>query len=68
MTLADALDRTLLLMRDEVGTDLADQVLIEALTSTSIVLVADHANIASHAAQTAFVTAAGQVRVLRVET
>jgi hypothetical protein len=58
MTLADALDRTLLLMRDEVGRDLANEVLVEALTSTSIVLVADQANIASHAAQTAYITAA----------
>jgi hypothetical protein len=58
MTLADALDRTLLLMRDEVGNDLSDDVLIQALTSTTVVLVADKANLASHAAQTAFMTAA----------
>ena len=58
MTLAEALDRTLLLVRDEVGNDLTDEDLIEALTSTTVVLVADGANIASHAAQTAFVTSA----------
>jgi hypothetical protein len=58
MTLADALDRTLLLMRDEVGPDLPDEVLITALTSTTVVLVADRANLSSHSAQTAFVTAA----------
>ncbi|MBJ7410396.1 MAG: ThiF family adenylyltransferase [Phenylobacterium sp.] len=58
MILSDALDRTLLLMRDEVGDAPPDDVLIEALTSTSVALVVDAANIASHAAQSAFVTAA----------
>ena len=58
MTLADALDRTLLLIRDEVGNDLSDDVLIQALTSTSVVLVADKRNLRSHSAQTALVTAA----------
>jgi hypothetical protein len=58
MTLADALDRTLLSMRDEVGNGLPDDALIQALTSTTVVLVADGANIASHAGQTAFVTSA----------
>src|SRR5689334_14443829 len=58
MTIAEALDRTLLLMRDEVGNGQADDDLIEALTSTTVALVADEANVGSHAAQTAFVTAA----------
>ena len=58
MNLSDALDRTLLLMRDEVGNDLSDDVLIQALTSTTVVVVAEKPNLASHAAQTAFVTAA----------
>jgi hypothetical protein len=58
MTLRDGLDRTLLLMRDEVGNDLPDDVLVDALTTTSVALVGDAANLASHTAQTAFVTAA----------
>jgi hypothetical protein len=56
--LADSLNRTLLLIRDEVGFEIADSVLLEALTSTRVALVANAANIASHSAQTAFVTAA----------
>jgi hypothetical protein len=57
-TLAESLNRTLLLMRDEVGPEIDDSVLLDALTSTRIVLIADAANISSHSAQTAFVTAA----------
>ena len=45
-------------MRDEIGPDIDDSVLLDALTSTRVALIADAANIASHAAQTAFVTAA----------
>ena len=56
--LADSLNRTLLLIRDEVGFEIADCVLLDALTSTRVALVANAANIASHSAQTAFVTAA----------
>jgi hypothetical protein len=56
--LAEALSRTLLLMRDEFCTEIDDDVLLQALTSTSVALVADAANLTSHAAQTAFVTAA----------
>jgi hypothetical protein len=56
--LADSLNRTLLLMRDEFGPDVDDDILLDALTSTRIALIADCANINSHAAQTAFVTAA----------
>jgi hypothetical protein len=58
MTLRDALDRTLLLMRDEVHETVTDDESIAALTGLRVVLVADAANIASHSAQTAFVTAA----------
>lgn len=58
MTLAVALDRTLLLMRDEVGQGPADGVLLDALTSTTVALVADAQTLASHAAQAAYVTAA----------
>ncbi len=55
---ADSLSRTLLLMRDEVGRDIAEGVLLDALTTTRIALVADASNIAWYPAQTAFVTAA----------
>lgn len=58
MTLRQALSRTLLLMRDEAGGDVDDDVLLAALTGTRVALVADAANIASHSAQTAFVTCA----------
>ena len=56
--LATSLGRTLLLMRDEFGPQPNDETLLNALTGTSIALIADDANIASHSAQTAFVTAA----------
>ncbi|MGB9115748.1 hypothetical protein, partial [Bradyrhizobium sp.] len=56
--LAESLNRTLLLMRDEFGRDIDDGVLLNALKSTRVALIADAANITSHAAQTAFVTAA----------
>src|SRR5207249_74234 len=52
-----ALDRTLLLIRDEVD-DASDEVLLDALMSTKVSLVADADNLASHSAQSAFVTAA----------
>ena len=56
--LAKSLNRTLLLMRDEFGPEIKDSVLLDALTSTRVALIADAANINSHSAQTAFVTAA----------
>jgi hypothetical protein len=56
--LHDALDRTLLLMRDELVPDTTDDALLNALTSPQIALVADRANMASNSAQAAFVTAA----------
>jgi hypothetical protein len=58
MSLRDALDRTLRLMRDEVDETVADDELVSALTETRVALVADRANIGSYSAQTAFVTAA----------
>jgi hypothetical protein len=58
MNLREALDRTLLLMRDEVQANVSDDTLLAALTGTEVALIADEANIASHSAQTAFVTAA----------
>jgi hypothetical protein len=56
--LAESLNRTLLLMRDEFGLEIADGVLLEALTNTRVALIADAANINSHSAQTTFVSAA----------
>jgi hypothetical protein len=58
MTIREALDRTLLLMRDEVHATVSDDELIAALTGLRVALIADAANIASHSAQTAFATAA----------
>jgi molybdopterin/thiamine biosynthesis adenylyltransferase len=58
MTLREALDRTLLLMRDHVRASTADDVLLEALCSTEVAVVGDAANLTSHSAQTAVVTAA----------
>src|SRR6266852_798103 len=56
--LREALDRTLLLMRDELTEDVPDETLLTALTGTEIALVADGRNLASHSAQSAFITAA----------
>jgi hypothetical protein len=58
MSLREALDRTLLLMRDEVEDDVDDDTLLAALTETGVALIADQANLVSHSAQTAFVTSA----------
>jgi hypothetical protein len=56
--LADALDRTLLLMRDSLVPTVENAQLIAALTATEVALVADARNLASHAAQCAYITAA----------
>lgn len=56
--LAEALDRTFLLMRDELIAEATDADLLGALTGTEVQLVADAVNLADHAAQAAFVTAA----------
>lgn len=53
-----ALDRTLRLMRDELGPDVADADLLDALTGTEVALVAGKESLNSHAAQSAFITAA----------
>lgn len=58
MSLREALDRTLLLMRDEIDSRASDEAMIDALTSTSVAIVADERNIATHSAQTAFITTA----------
>jgi hypothetical protein len=55
---ASALARTLLLMRDDLYPAVTDELLLEALGSTVVVLTADEANLSSHSAQSAFVTAA----------
>lgn len=53
-----ALDRTLLLMRDELIDSVSDDTLIDALTNTEIVLTAGRDVLKSHTAQCAFVTTA----------
>ena len=57
-TLREALDRTLLLMRDEMRADTPDEVLLTDLTGTEIALVADAEALCAPAAQTMFVTTA----------
>lgn len=56
--LREALDRTLLLMRDELVAHVTDQELLDALTSTEVVIVGDAQHLACHSAQCAYVTAA----------
>ena len=56
--LREALDRILLLMRDELVAETPDAALIEALTATQIALVADEHTLTSLSAQTAFATIA----------
>src|SRR5712692_3533308 len=56
--LREALDRTLLLMRDELVDTASDELLLAALTETSVALVADGANLVSHSAQSSYITAA----------
>src|SRR6266536_2479585 len=58
MTLREALDRTLLLMRDHLDTRVPDAALIDALTSVEIVLVGDRDNLTTPEGQTALVAAA----------
>jgi len=56
--LRTALDRTLLLMRDELTDAASDEALLEALTETEVALTADAQTLASHTAQCILVTAA----------
>src|SRR6266849_1890238 len=56
--LREALDRTLLLIRDELVDTAPDELLLAALTETSVALVADVANLVSHSAQSSYITAA----------
>lgn len=53
-----ALDRTLLLMRDDVASETSDELLLAALTSTTVALVANTADLSTHSAQVAFTTTA----------
>jgi len=56
--LREVLDRTLLLMRDELVDTASDELLIAALTETCVALLADGANLVSHSAQSSYITAA----------
>jgi hypothetical protein len=56
--LAEALDRTLLLMRDCLTPSATDAQMITALTGTTVALVGTERNLATHSAQCAYVTAA----------
>ena len=58
MSLRDALDRTLLLMRDEIEESVSDEIMLAALTGTRIALLTDAENLASHSAQSALIAAA----------
>ena len=53
-----ALDRTLRLIRDEVTNIVDDRGLVSALSTTEVALVGDRTTLLSHAAQSAYVTAA----------
>jgi hypothetical protein len=57
-SLIEALDRTLLLMRDNLVPEVDDSRLIAALTGTEAALVGDARNLSSHAAQCAYITSA----------
>lgn len=54
----EALDRTLRLLRDEISENAPDEILVAALTETTVALVADEKNLATHSAQSAYATAA----------
>ncbi len=56
--LLDALDRTLLLMRDDLVCTVDDTRLIAALAETSVALVASESDLQTHSAQCAYITAA----------
>jgi hypothetical protein len=53
-----ALDRTFRLMRDDVVDAVSDESLLDALSNTEVVLLADDLNIDNHSAQCAYVTSA----------
>lgn len=53
-----AMDRTFRLMRDDIVDEVSDESLLDALSSTEVVLLADTPNIESHSARCAYVTSA----------
>lgn len=53
-----ALNRTFLLMRTDLVPGVADQILLDALRSTRVVLAADESTLSTHSGQSAFITAA----------
>lgn len=59
--LEQALDRTLLLMRDNLRAEVTDEQLVRALNSTTVALVAEADDLRTHSAQCAYVTAALQM-------
>lgn len=56
--LREALDRTLLLMRDDISDEASDDDLLRALTGTNVVLAADARTLSTPAAQSTYITAA----------
>lgn len=58
MNILDALNRTFLLMRSDLNADVSDGKLLDALRSTRVLLAADHATLATHSGQCAFIAAA----------
>ena len=54
----EALDRTLVLMRDHIRDDVDDETLLRALTECTVTIVCDRRNAATHAGQTTIVTTA----------
>lgn len=58
MTIADALNRTFLLMRSNLEPGVSDERLLTALRSTRVILAADAATLATHSGQSAFAAAA----------
>lgn len=58
MSITDALSRTLLLMRTDLGPSVSDDELLDAMTSVRVALCAGTNALATHSGQTALVTAA----------
>lgn len=61
MTKLNALSRTLLLMRTHLRPDISDEVLLNALTSTTAILVGDEENLSTPEGQHALITAASLI-------
>jgi molybdopterin/thiamine biosynthesis adenylyltransferase len=58
MTMIDALNRTLLLMRSDLKDGVSDERLLDALRSTRVILAADEATLSTHSGQSAYIAAA----------